>query len=82
MAKAKDSIWLAELDRFGYTLRVVGRTKEEARDALIKEYVKTYKEWNGIHPKKDIFYGDRSYYDSAVDEICPLELQFGEVDWT
>lgn len=83
MANKKDGVWLAELDRFGYILRVVGRTKEEAEDALMKEYVKTYRNRNGSNPKNVSFYGaDESFYDVALSDMSVTEMPFGEVDWT
>lgn len=83
MASVKNgSVWLGELDRFGYTLRVVGATEAEARDALSKEYIKSYKQINGSSPKKDRNGWGDTYYDSAMNDISVMELEFGEVDWT
>lgn len=83
MAKKTDSVWLGELYRFGYTLQVVGRTEEEVRDALMREYVRTYKQINdGADPKEDEWYDGESYYDEAVECIELTEMTFGKVEWT
>lgn len=84
MAKAKESVWIGELDRFGYVLKVVGRTEKEVMDALSKEYIRTYKDINGCDPRKDLtyYYDDTStYYDSAMSDVSVLEMTFGQVLW-
>jgi hypothetical protein len=45
----RNGIWKMELDRFGYTLVVVGKTKEECDAAMRDEYIKTYAKWNDIN---------------------------------
>ena len=37
-----------ELDRFGYTLRVMGRTKEDVESAMREEYIRTYSKLNDM----------------------------------
>lgn len=83
MADVKNSVWVGELERFGYNLVVVGRTEKEVRDALIKAYKKTYADLNdGADPTKEYPYGDeRSYLDYAVDEMYIREMLFGRVEW-
>lgn len=44
----KPGVWMMELDRFGYTLRVMGRTKEESEDAMREEYIRAYAKVNGL----------------------------------
>lgn len=44
----KPGVWMMELDRFGYTLRVMGRTKEEAEDAMQEEYIRAYAKANSM----------------------------------
>lgn len=44
----KPGVWMMELDRFGYTLRVMGRTKEEAADAMWEEYIRAYAKANSV----------------------------------
>lgn len=81
MAKAKNSVWIGELDRFGYVLKTVGRTEDEVRDALSKAYIKTYEYINGNDPREDLSYGDTTYYDSAMEDINMWEATFGKVEW-
>lgn len=82
-----EMVYISELDRFGYTLRAVGKTKREAEDAIINEYVKTYKKWNdGEDPavtESDRFYGDgRTMLEVARDDIQTESAVLGEVEWT
>lgn len=42
-------VWMMELDRFGYTLRVMGRTKEETEYAMRAEYIRTYAKINHLN---------------------------------
>lgn len=82
MANVKNSVWFGELDRFGYVLQVVGRTEKEARDALIAEYVRVYKDINnGSDPRKDEWYDGESYYDNAIEDMNITEMAFGKVEW-
>lgn len=82
MAKTKNSVWYGELDRFGYVLKVVGKTEEEVRDALSKEYIKSYKQINGSDPRKDpTYFNESTYYDSAMEDMNVWEMTFGEVEW-
>ena len=84
MAKAKKpTIYVAELDRFGYTLISAGLTEEEAVESISKEYIKTYKEWNHSDPRKEIDpWTSGSFYDSAMGDISIHELEPGCVEWT
>ena len=84
MAKAKNSVWLGELERFGYNLVVVGRTEKEVRDALAEEYIRTYKQINGdeCDPREEYpYYSDNSYFDEAMEEAYVREMPFGKVEW-
>ena len=77
------TIWIGHLDdKFGYDLEVAAETEKECRDALLKEYVRAYKRRNGCHPKTDYYYGERSNYEVAKDEIFVYEAKLGEVEWT
>ena len=51
MAKKKNTngVWKMELDRFGYTLVVLGQTREECDAAMREEYIKTYAKWNELN---------------------------------
>ena len=44
--KTKNGIWMMSLDRFGYDLVVVGRTKGEAEHAMREEYIRAYAKRN------------------------------------
>ena len=82
---ARKYIYFCETDRFGYTLQVIGRTEEEARQAMIEEYIKTYKRLNGVDPRdEDIsYYSDyRSYLDVFLEELNVEKREFGKVEWT
>ena len=79
---AKGKIYFGQLERFGYTLTVVGRTEDEVYEALEKAYVEAYKNENyGADPREDVMYGDRTYYDVAMDEMYIDEFIPGEVQW-
>ena len=78
---ARKYIYFCEVDRFGCTLQVIGRTEEEARQAMIDEYLKIYKKENGCHPKDDMFWSDRSYWDVFLDELYVSKREFGKVEW-
>ena len=81
MSKAK-KVYICELERFGYTLTAVGETEEQAKNAIIKEYVKTYKKWNdGEDPRKEERRGGVSYYDEMLEDIITYDLPIGKVEW-
>ena len=42
-------VWVATLERFGYTLMVVERTKQKAVDALVGVYKQTYQQYNEFY---------------------------------
>lgn len=76
-------VYLAQLERFGYMLTAVGRTEAEARDAIISKYKEVYVRENGSDPAKDFFHpiDDRSYLQTAMDELFVQKTEFGEVMW-
>lgn len=82
---ARKYIYFCETDRFGYTLQVIGRTEEEARQAMIEEYIKAYKRENGVDPRDedeiDPRWGDH-YYTTFVEELYVEKREFGKVEWT
>lgn len=83
MANVKKSVWIGELERFGYNLVAVGATEEEVRKALSREYIRAYKDINGCDPRKEAlnYIGTVSYYDNAMEDIYIRELKYGEVEW-
>lgn len=81
MAKKNETIYICTLDRFGYTLTTAGKTEKQAREAIIKEYVKTYKKWNnGADPRKEER-RNGTYYDEMLEDLYVYELPIGEVEW-
>ena len=77
-------VYVAEIERFGYTLRVIGETEEEAKTALTNEYIRAFKNNNeDMHPKDAICEYDekRTYYDIFKDEMCVEKAYFGKVEW-
>lgn len=84
-------VWVAQLERFGYTLLCVEKTKQKAVDAMSREYIKTYFNWNkhdgnlsGYETAEDMVANDeefKEYYKCAMDEMFVTDLEYGEVDW-
>jgi len=72
---------LATLYRFGYDLTVLAETKKEAEKAIMKEYSKTYKEWNGTTPGKDYCDDGVTYYAQAKEDINYHDIEIGKVEW-
>lgn len=81
MAKNTEKIWFGQLERFGYTLTAVGRSEKEVRKALEKEYVRVFKDENGVHPKDDFWDDGESYYDVAMREMYVDAFVPGSVEW-
>ena len=88
-----NTVWFCETERFGYTLQVIGRTKEEAKEAIIKEYVRAYKKQNdGADPQQayllrqsgseEYDFIDADYFETFLDELYIEEREFGKVEWT
>lgn len=71
---ADNKIFIGTLDRFGYELRVVTNSEEEARKLLMKEYKNAYEEINHCKPSKETFR-------IAKDEIFVDEVTLGKVEW-
>ena len=80
-------IYVCEVERFGYTLRVAAATEEEARTAITEEYINAYKNYNGgADPREDIYiwdeYTEKTYYDKFVEDLYVSEIELGVVEWT
>lgn len=67
-------MYIGLLERFGYTLMVVGKTEAEARDSLMKEYSTAYFDRNRCRPSK-------KEKECARSEIYLEETAFGSVIW-
>ena len=79
--KGKETVFIAELERFGYTLMAVGHTSVQAERAVLAEYYERYKDANGIAPDEDWIDDDRTYWSVARDEIYVHEEEIGKVWW-
>ena len=68
-------VWYGELDRFGYTLRAVGRTKDETVSALMDEYVAWFKSANDgedpdlIDANDEVFFEGGKWLDWDENEV-------------
>lgn len=67
-------VYIGNLDRFGYTLVCAGRTPQEVKASLIKEYKKAYRQRNNSMPDEDELRW-------ADEEITPTFHKFGYVEW-
>lgn len=90
-------VWVAQLERFGYTLVVAERTKQKALDAMAKEYTKTYFKFN--HEDRDahnypwyvesetieeMVEKDETFRDGfaeAIEEVYCRKMEYGKVEW-
>ena len=80
MAKRK-YIYFAEIERFGYMLQCVGLSAEEVKQAMIDEYIKTFKNCNdGIDPRDEDMKED--YYDVFLEELWIEKREINKVEWT
>lgn len=80
---ANKGVYMAQLNRFGYALTAVGRTKKEAVDTVIATYINSYKSENGTDPDKD--YVDWTepitYLELAKQETFVTFLDYGHTEW-
>ena len=78
--KESKSVYLAELNVFGYLLTVVGETEEECVKAMRKEYLAGRKTRGG-YPRND--QGEpRTFPDYAeYAGMSVTEMPFGHVEW-
>lgn len=89
-------VWKMELDRFGYTLVTVGRTKDEAEEAMRKEYIRAYAQFNDLNEDayaqaigRWMLCGDPNkaededveLYRAAFEDNEPRFYEFGKVEW-
>ncbi len=78
----KETVFVAELERFGYMLTAIGHTAIQAERAVLDSYYEYYKNVNGIAPDEDWADDDgRTYWSVARDEIYVHEEEFGKVWW-
>lgn len=76
-------VWVATLERFGYTLMVVERTKQKAVDALIRVYKQTYQKYNEFDSIEEMENDEefKHYYELAMEELYVRKLEYGMVEW-
>lgn len=88
--KKPKGVWVATLDRFGYTLMVAERTKKDALDAMSREYKKTYFNWNkhdgtvtadSVEEMVETDEEFKEYYRSAMGDINCNFMEYGKVEW-
>ena len=79
--QGKATVFISQLERFGYTLTAVGRTKREAENAVLSDYYSVYKDVNGIAPDEDWLDDEHTYWSLAKEEIFTEEVEFGKVRW-
>lgn len=73
-------MYLSTVYRFDDVMVAVGKTKKEAEDALIKEYIETFEALNdGEHPKDIMFDYEESYLDVTRSEMYTTKINYGEV---
>lgn len=76
-------VWVATLERFGYTLMVAERTKQKAVDALIAVYKQTYQRYNEFDSIEEMENDDefKHYFELAMEELYVRKLEYGIVEW-
>lgn len=87
MANTVSGVWVATLERFGYTLIVVEKTEQKAREAMASEYAQAYFRWNEINgystademAEHDEEY--KEYFALAMEEVYCRKLEYGRVQW-
>ena len=79
----KNGVYLGTLDRFGYELSCVGKTKKQVVDAIMKNYEEAYKRSNdGLDPRKAHSYvAGSSDYAVAKNDIGVEWMEIGVVEW-
>lgn len=76
------NIYIAELDRFGYTLTVAETTEKKARGAVITKYIQVFEKVNGFHPadeESDRSYDGKSWLDDAIEDVMVSKMAIGDV---
>ena len=76
-------VWVATLERFGYTMMVVERSKQKAVDALIRVYKQTYQKYNEFNSIEEMENDEefKHYYELAMEEMYVRKLEYGIVEW-
>lgn len=76
-------VWVATLERFGYTMMVVERTKQKALDTIVAEYKKAYAYRNGFTTIEEMEQDEefKRYFDMAMEEVYCRRMEYGKLEW-
>ena len=80
----KNTIYLAQLERFGYTLTAVAETKKEATKIVMDEYIRAFKKYNGGEDPRRTpsdYYAGETAYKSAKDDMSIIDITKGKCEW-
>lgn len=78
---ADAELYVGQLYWFVHDLTVVARSEEEARKALLKEFVKAYREIEETDPTETIMEDGRTALDAAKAYIQVFPTSIGKVLW-
>ena len=76
-------VWVAQLERFGYTMMVVERTKKKALAVIVDEYKKAYAYRNGFATIEEMEQDEefREYFRNAMEEVYCRKMEYGVMGW-
>lgn len=76
-------VWVATLERFGYTLIVAEKSRDKALAAMSEEYKRTYCKWNELPSMEEMEQDEefKEYYACAMEEVYCRRLEYGKVEW-
>ena len=81
--KKTRGVWVATLERFGYTMMVVDRTKQKAVDAIVDEYKKAYLFHNGFECYSTMEQDEefKECFSMAMEEVYCRFMEYGKMEW-
>lgn len=79
--QGRPTVFISQLERFGYTFEAVGRTAKEAETAVLSKYFELYKDINGNPPDVEWVDDRHTYWSLAKEEIFTEEVELGKVRW-
>ena len=76
-------VWVAQLERFGYTMMVVERTKHKALAVIVDEYKKAYAYRNGFATIEEMEQDEefKEYFRNAMEEVYCRKMEYGVMEW-
>lgn len=76
-------VWVAQLERFGYTMTVVERTKQKALAVIVDEYKKAYAYRNGFSSIEEMEQDEefKEYFGMAMEEVYCRKMEYGKAEW-